>query len=165
MAQRQIINGNWQDAEGNPLALGYLTFRLSTDAHTSGITTNFLIQNPSGRFLLADLSGAIILGTTSSAQVQIAAGRVVFVPLDAFGNISGVVSMWPNDQLIPAGTTYDIIAYTAAGQPVWRIQNFTLPSGAGPYNFGGAPSPSFLLQEDGTFFFELEDGTGVIQLE
>lgn len=32
--QRRIINGGWQDALGNPLALGYLTFRLNTDAVT-----------------------------------------------------------------------------------------------------------------------------------
>jgi hypothetical protein len=102
MAQRQVINGNWQDSLGNPLALGYLTFRLNTDGQ---------------------------------AGVQIVAGRVVKVPLDPSGNIAGTVSLWTNDSLVPAGTTYDIIAYTAQGQPVWRNQNFTLPSGAGSYNF------------------------------
>lgn len=132
MAQRQIINGNWQDALGNPLAFGYLTWRLNTDA-------------------------------TTGTNTQIAAGRVVTVPLDAFGNIDGVVSFWPNDQLTPSGTTYNIKAYDFRGQFVWQNQNFALPSGVGPYNFGGPHSPTFLLLESGGYIL-LESG-GRIELE
>src|SRR5216684_2044808 len=102
MAKRQIINGALQDSLGNPLALGYLTFRLNTDGQSG---------------------------------VQIVAGRLVTVPLDSSGNISGVISLWTNVSLVPAGTTYDIIAYTTQGQPVWRNQKFTLPAGAGSYDF------------------------------
>lgn len=130
MALRQIINGSWQDAMGNPLNLGYLTFRLNTDGQ---------------------------------AGVQVAAGRLVVVPLDAFGNIAGVVSMWTNDSLTPAGTVYDIRAYTFKGQEVWRNPKFTLPAGSGAYDFGGVPSPAFLLLESGGYIL-LEDG-GRIQLE
>ena len=108
MATRQIINGRWQDSLGNPLALGYLTFRLNTDGHSG---------------------------------VQVAAGRLVKVPLDAFGNIAGTVSLWTNDSLTPAGTVYDIRAYTAKGQEVWRNPKFTLPAGVGSYDFGGPASP------------------------
>jgi hypothetical protein len=102
MATRQIINGAWQDSLGNPLALGYLTFRLNTDG---------------------------------SSGVQVAAGRLVTVPLDANGNISGTVSLWTNDSLTPTDTSYSVIAYTANGQPVWRNMKFLLPSGAGSYDF------------------------------
>lgn len=102
MALRQIINGAWQDASGNPLALGYLTFRLNTDGQSG---------------------------------VQVCAGRLVKVPLDTSGNISGVVELWPNADLSPAGTTYAIIAYTAQGHPVWSNPVFTLPDGAGAYSF------------------------------
>lgn len=101
MALRQIINGAWQDLAGNPLALGYLTFRLNTDGQ---------------------------------AGVQIAAGRLVTVPLDSTGNISGTVSLQTNDSMTPA-TTYDVRAYTAQGQPVWRNPAFTLPTGVGAYSF------------------------------
>lgn len=102
MSQRRIINGGWQDAKGNPLAQGYLTFRLVTDGHSG---------------------------------VQVAAGRLVTVPLDDFGDISGTVLLWTNDSLTPAGTTYSIIAYTASGQAVWTNPKFTLPAGVGSYNF------------------------------
>jgi len=102
MAKRQIINGAWQDSLGNPLALGYLTFRLNTDGQSG---------------------------------VQVAAGRLVTVPLDASGNIAGTVLLWTNDTLSPAGTTYDIRAYTASGQQVWRNPKFTLVSGVGSYDF------------------------------
>src|SRR5216684_1509453 len=102
MAKRQIINGAWQDSLGNPLALGYLTFRLNTDGQSG---------------------------------VQVVAGRLVTVPLDASGNISGTILLWTNASLLPTGTTYSIIAYTAAGQPVWRNQKFTLPAGGSPYDF------------------------------
>lgn len=102
MAKRQIINGAWQDSAGNPLANGYLTFRLTVDAQVG---------------------------------VQIAQGRLVTVPLDANGNIAGTILLWPNDQLTPAGTTYDVRAYTAAGQFVWRNPTFTLPSGVGSFDF------------------------------
>ncbi len=34
MSKRQVINGGFQDALGNPLDSGYLTFRLNTDAST-----------------------------------------------------------------------------------------------------------------------------------
>lgn len=98
---RQIINGNWQDAEGNPLALGYLTFRLNVDMQGSG------------------------------TSLQVAAGRLVTVPLDANGNIAGTVYLAVNT----AGTTYDIRAYTAKGQFSWRNPTFSLPSGAGSYDF------------------------------
>lgn len=130
MAKRQIINGSWQDALGNPLDLGYLTFRLNTDGQSG---------------------------------VQVAAGRLVTVQLDAFGNIDGTVSLWTNASLVPTGTTYDIRAYTFQGQEVWRNPKFTLPAGGGAYDFGGVPSPSFLLLESGGYIL-LESG-GRIQLE
>lgn len=102
MAKRQIINGAWQDPTGNPLALGYLTFRLNVDAQNG---------------------------------VQIARGRLVTVPLDVNGNIAGTVLLWPNDQLTPAGTTYDVRAYATTGQFAWRNPTFSLPSGAGSFDF------------------------------
>ena len=127
MALRVIENGRWQDAEGNPLALGYLTFRLNTDGQSG---------------------------------VQIAAGRLITIPLDSSGNIAGTPSLWTNDTTSPI-TTYSIIAYTAEGQPVWRYPKFTLPSGVGPYDFGGEHSVEYLLLEDGGHIL-LEDGGSIL---
>lgn len=92
---------------------------------------------------------------------QIAAGRVVTVPLDIFGNIDGTVLLWPNDQLSP-DTVYLVKAYSAEGQLVWRSQ-IGIPSGVGPYNIGGSGSPAFLLLETGDYIL-LQD-SGRIELE
>jgi hypothetical protein len=75
------------------------------------------------------------LNTDGQSGVQVVAGRLMTVPLDANGNISGTVLLWPNDQIVPAGTSYDVRAYSAAGQPVWRNPKFTLPSGVSSYSF------------------------------
>lgn len=106
-ALRQIVNGGFQDASGNPLALGSLTFRLQKDASN----------------------------TCSSAQTV--AGRVVTVPLDANGNVAGVVSLAPTDVMTPADSfagSYTVIAYTASGQPVWQNPKFLLPAGSTPFS-------------------------------
>lgn len=98
-ALRQIINGGFQDAMGNPLANGYVTFRLQQDA------------------------------ANTCGTVQTVAGRLVKVPLDVNGNVSGTVSLQPTSVMTPAAT-YDVIAYTSKGQPVWRNQVFQLPAGS-----------------------------------
>lgn len=61
MAQRQVVKGNFQDCLGNPLALGYLTWRLNTDAVTG---TN--VQVTAGRVLNVPLdSFGNVLGTVA----------------------------------------------------------------------------------------------------
>lgn len=90
MAREQLVYGVFQDALGNPLAFGYLTVRLVTDA-------------------------------VASDGSQVVAGRLVKVPLDGSGLISGSAEFWPCDQLTPAGT-YVIKAYTAKGQLAWQTE-------------------------------------------
>ncbi len=111
MAKRQIVNGNFQSPSGAPLANGYLTLRLSTDAVTS-------------------------------SNDQIAAKRLVTVPLDSLGNVQGVVDIWPNDQLTPTNTVYILRAYTAQGQPALEagtggLSGLVVTSGIGPFSLGG----------------------------
>jgi hypothetical protein len=67
---------------------------------------------------------------------QIVAGRVVTVPLDSNGNISGAVLVWPNDQLIPINTVYVTQAFSASGQLCWH-EELSIPSGAGSYSLSG----------------------------
>jgi len=61
MALRQIINGNFQSPSGVPLAFGYVTFRLSTDAVTSSND-----QVVAGRLVTVPLdANGNVLGTVS----------------------------------------------------------------------------------------------------
>lgn len=103
MAVRQIVGGAFQDAAGNPLNGGSVTFRLSTDAVASG--------------------------------TQVSAPILTSAVLDANGNISGTVNIWPNDQLNPTTTVYRIKVYTVTGLLAWQSEN-TIPSGAGTFDIG-----------------------------
>ena len=88
-----VYGGNFQDALGNPLANGYLTFRLNTDA---------MVAN--------------------SPNVQVTAGRVVNVTLGPDGNVYGAFPIWGNDAMTPSNTVYIVKAYSAAGELVWNNQ-------------------------------------------
>ena len=66
---------------------------------------------------------------------QIVAGRIITVPLDSNGNVSGTVLIWPNDQLSPA-TVYVTQAYSAQGQLCWG-EELSIPSGAGSFSLSG----------------------------
>ncbi len=103
----QLTGGNFQDAESNPLALGYMTLVLSQDAVTN-------------------------------TNEQVAAGRVIRIPLDSNGNVvtSPAYSVWANDLLSPAGTFYAVTAYTQAGQPVWGPNYQQVLSTSPPFNVG-----------------------------
>lgn len=70
-----------------------------------------------------------------ATSTQIAASILTSAVLDANGNISGTVFIWPNDQLNPATTVYRITAYSAKGQQVWQSEN-VIPSGVGSFDIG-----------------------------
>lgn len=107
---------NFQDPSGGPLAFGYVELRLSQDAS-------------------AQFAGG----------PQIAAGRLVTVPLDATGTC--IANIRPTEGLLPA-VTYQAQAFTAHGQPVWR-GNLVI----------ALNQPSYILLEDGTLIY-LETGGG-----
>lgn len=93
--KNQIIGGPFQDAAGNPLANGYLLFKLQHDASLSGANTG-----------------------------QVLGGLPVRVPLDANGFIQGTVSgapikLWPNDILQPPNGTYIVYAYDSTNRRVF----------------------------------------------
>lgn len=101
-----ITGGGFTDWEGNPLANGWLTFTLSSDARTS-------------------LSGLVCGGLTFRVR------------LDPSGNIAGVVSIWPNDQLTPTTTFYRVNAFTSNGAVAWQnTHNFTILSSPNPFVIG-----------------------------
>ena len=75
------------------------------------------------------------LNTDASDGVnQISAGIITRATLDSNGSISGIVNLWPNDQISPA-TVYIIKAYTNAGQLSWQSEN-VIPSGVGSFDLG-----------------------------
>lgn len=104
MAKRQIINGGFQDALGNPLNGGTLKMRLTTDAK-AGVT---------GPQVCAGIIFSFTLGATGSVA---ATGAVI----------------WPNDQLTPTTTAYVATASTASGIQGWKNQ-IVVPSGTGPFD-------------------------------
>lgn len=103
--QITLSNGGIQDAEGNALALGTVVLQLSNDAVTNDASPNKLV----------------------SANVPI------IINLDANGNVTGTPKIWSNSELTPSGTSYSVMAFTAAGAQAWRAaQNwvFTAPGGS-----------------------------------
>lgn len=105
--KNQLSGGGFQDATGAPLANGYLQMELSQDAQVNGNT-------------------------------QVFAGYTITINLDANGNVvsSPAQSVWPNDVLSPAGTFYNVSAYSAAGQLVWGPNAQQVLTSPSPYNIG-----------------------------
>lgn len=102
MAQRQVIGGNFQDALGNPLNGGKITFRLTTDAVASG---NQVVQGVLVSALLdssGSISGTVLLwpndqlspsGTVYRIKVYTTAGE----------------QAWESENAIPSGVgSFDI---------------------------------------------------------
>lgn len=76
--------------------------------------------------------GYLLFQLTKDAQVsgtgQACAGAMIRVPLDANGNVAGVVGLWSNAIMTPTDAEYIISAYTAAGQLVWQTTEQILAS-------------------------------------
>lgn len=105
----QIINGNFQDTLGNPLANGYLLFQLNQDS----------VDEASG-------------------HTQICAGRTIKVPLNSTGNVpsSPVYLLWINAALELAESFYMVSAYTAGGKLVWGPYPQVIPASPFPFDLG-----------------------------
>ena len=77
-------------------------------------------QDPSGNALAGGTVTLRLLYDISTAAAngpQISAGIVVSGTLDSSGSIT--VELWANDVLVPAGSNYQVKAYTDLGQPAW----------------------------------------------
>lgn len=68
-----------------------------------------------------------------SSGGQIGYNSVVKVPLDGSGNILGTVLIWPNDQLLPAGSKYIFRVYSSAGLLVSGPYLLTITSSPSPF--------------------------------
>lgn len=88
--QVQLVGGGFQDAEGNPLANGYLTMVLDQDEQVNGTT---------------EVCGGVTVSVPLDDN-----GNVLTSP---------PVVVWPNDLLIPVNCYYTITGYASNGQRVW----------------------------------------------
>lgn len=114
MASQIVLSGGgWQDAHGNPVALGTLVLTLSQDAVVTANNDQvapILVQFP------LDSSGNLVSSPTPS--------------------------VWGNDQLAPTNTFYTAEVLNSGGSRVWGPEKWTLTS-PGPINTGGVvPTPS-----------------------
>lgn len=84
-------------------------------------------------------SGYLLFVLSQDAQIgtqNIAAGRIVNVPLDSNGDVSGTVDVWPNDLLSPVNTFYMVSAYSEEGQLVWGPNAQQVLSTPSPFDIG-----------------------------
>lgn len=101
----QIINGRFQDAEGNPLASGYITMELCTDAQET------------------------------SGPSQIVGGLILKIPLDNNGNVADTTMVWPNDVLNPPNSCYLVDAFKQNGTRAWKAPQYQMVlSNPSPYD-------------------------------
>lgn len=106
-SKNQLTGGLFQDAEGNPLALGYLLLELSQDAQASPN-----IQIAAGYTVRISLNSAGSVDTTTAQSV------------------------WPNDVLSPENTFYNVSAYNTDGQLVWGPNSQQVFSTPSPFDIG-----------------------------
>ncbi len=105
----QIQGGNWQDAEGNVLNLGYLLFELSHDE------------------------------LYSVGNSQIVAGLKFKVNLNSSGSIPAnpATLIYSNDVLTPANSYYIVRAFKSDGTEAWASpQLWSFSSSPNPFDLG-----------------------------
>lgn len=105
----QLIGGQFQDCEGNVLALGYLDIQLSHDAEVFTI------------------------------PCQVVSGYKLRITLNSSGSIpsSPAVLVWSSDILQPGGTYYIVMAYKSDGTQAWsNPQYWSLASSPDPLDVG-----------------------------
>jgi hypothetical protein len=103
----QIVNGAFQDPEGNPLANGFLLFELSQDG----------VVNTSTR---------VCAGHTIRVPLN-SSGDVPSSP---------IYSLWPNTVITPSTTFYTLSAYSSTGQLVWGPNPVSITASPSPLDLG-----------------------------
>jgi len=109
----QLINGYFEDSEGNPLALGYLLFELIQNTSVNG----FIVCAGSIVKILLDVNGNI-------AANQYIWGNDQMSPINSFYRVtgysaSGQIVFGPNNQQVMGnGGTFDLSNWVP-NQIVW----------------------------------------------
>jgi hypothetical protein len=103
----QLTGGAFQDANGNVLANGYLTLKLSQDGNVSGVGN---VCSGVAITIQLDSNGNVASSTsTPAASNQYA---------------------WANANISPTNTFYKVTGYTASGQKAWGLNNQQIAAGA-----------------------------------
>lgn len=99
----QLTGGQFQDAEGNALALGYLKMKLNQDEAVTGVG-----QVCSGIDIRIELdaSGAVVAGQFVWANADM-------TPINSYYRVTGYTAAgqpaWgPNNQQVASGATFDV---------------------------------------------------------
>lgn len=96
MATRQIVGGNFQDALGNPLVGGSITFRLTTDAKATATQVAAPILTSASLDSSGNVSGAVNLWPND----QLTPTNTVY-RIKAY-TVSGQLA-WESENVIPSG--------------------------------------------------------------
>lgn len=103
----QLIGGNFQDAEGAVLNLGYLHMRLSSDEEVPGV---------------GQIGAGIVVTINLDANGSVDTSTPQYV--------------WGNDVMLPANSFYVVTGYKSNGQPAWGPNNQQVISPGG-FGVGG----------------------------
>lgn len=103
----QLIGGNFQDNEGNVLALGYLRLRLSSDEQVAGV-------------------GQIAAGIVTQINLN---------SIGAVDTVTPQL-VWGNDQMTPVNNFYIVEGFTAAGELAWGPNNEQVIGSGGTFDVG-----------------------------
>jgi hypothetical protein len=108
----QLTGGNFQDANGNVLAYGYLTLKLSQDGNVSGV-------------------GNICSGVTITIQLDVNGNVASLTSPTPVAN----QYVWANSNISPINTYYKVTGYTQEGQRAFGLNNQQVAAGA-TFNVG-----------------------------
>jgi hypothetical protein len=113
-----------------------LLFEIPIPKVITQILGNF--QDPSGNPIAnGSLTVRLNMDAMGPGSIQVSADRLITMPLDQNGNLSGLQYLWANSLLsTPYGvlTSYIMTVYSALGQQIWQ-QQITVPN-ATSFNIG-----------------------------
>jgi hypothetical protein len=77
-------------------------------------------------------------------------------------NVTAMLLQWQDDQAINGWAAYQAVVIAATSAGAWEDREYEFWQN---YTSGGGPSGDAWLLETGTFYWELEDGSGVWLME
>jgi hypothetical protein len=177
----QLTGGSFQDANGNVLAFGYLTLKLSQDGNVSGVGN---ICSGVAITIQLDANGNVGSSTSPTPVAnQYVWANSNIAPINTYYKVTGFTqqgerAFGPNNQQVASGSTFNLDSWTpntviswfptlpqfltlqingapASSQIIQNLENSAtvtvVDNGGGNISFAGASSPSF--GGNGAFFY------------